>query len=64
MDQFLNTALNPQYILPLLGALVAGGWIGHKQAAARTAASSSSTLWTPRTRRCSSVGRGTGTGWP
>ncbi|MBI5939863.1 MAG: MgtC/SapB family protein [Caulobacterales bacterium] len=31
MDQFLNTALNPQYILPLLGALLAGGCIGFER---------------------------------
>jgi putative Mg2+ transporter-C (MgtC) family protein len=31
MDQFLSAALNPQYILPLVGALLAGGCIGFER---------------------------------
>lgn len=31
MDQFLSTALNPQYVLPLIGALIAGGLIGFER---------------------------------
>ncbi len=31
MNEFLHAALNPQYLLPLLGALVAGGLIGFER---------------------------------
>lgn len=31
MNDFLTTALNPQYVLPLIGALIAGGLIGFER---------------------------------